>query len=181
MAKAREAEARAKRDAEIAAKEKAQREAREAEEKMRREAEAVVKAREAETKARRDAERGARGAEEKVRREAEAVDKAKAVKAEAKREAKPAAGAGLYKDTVKLAIMPPIDLGQVKQLEERLRQVENLQVVLVSGSLAEDCMIVVSVEKSIPLVDVLKAMPVVERVVASNKKIIVQLKSPTTG
>ncbi len=150
---AREAEEKAKREAEQAAKERAKREAEEAKEKAKREAEEAKTAREAEQKAKREAEQKAkREAEEKIR-------------------------ANLYEGMVKLAIASPVDYGQVRELEGYLRQVQGLRLVLVGGSVEEGVKIVVSAEKPIPLVGILRELPPVEQVVKEGKEIQVTLKA----
>ena len=153
--RAKEAEAKAKKEAE----EKAKREAEEAKEKAKREAEE---------------------AKEKAKKEAEEARRAKEAEAKAKREAEEAkekASTELYKGMVKLAIVSPVDYDQVRELEEYLRQVQDLRLVLVRGSVEEGTKIIVSAEKPIPLVSVLREMPPVEQVVKSGKEIQVTLKT----
>jgi len=79
--------------------------------------------------------------------------------------------------------MPPVDLGQMEKLVECLRQAKSLgvHIVLVGGSVDKDSMIVVSLENPISLINVLRGMPPVERVVKENRKIMVMLKFPTAG
>ena len=78
---------------------------------------------------------------------------------------------------MRLTIVPPIDLGQVRKLEEYLCQVQDLRLVLVGGSVDEGTEIVVSAEKPIPLMDVPREMPPVEQVVKKGKKIEIMLKA----
>jgi len=78
---------------------------------------------------------------------------------------------------MKLAIVSPVDSDQMRKLQEHLRQVQDLRLVLVSGSVDEDIKVVVSTEKPIPLIDILREMPPVERVVKEGKKIQVMLKA----
>jgi len=73
----------------------------------------------------------------------------------------------LYEGKVKLEIASPTELAQLMKFEEHLRQVPSLVVVYVGGSDA-GTEIVVSTEKPIPLVRVLKGMPPVKRVVAED-------------
>ena len=73
--------------------------------------------------------------------------------------------------------MPPVDLGQVGELEEYLRQVQNLRLVLIGGSVEEGSEIVVSAEKPVSLISVLREIPLVERVVKKDKEIQVTLKA----
>jgi len=110
--------------------------------------------------------------------EAKRAKKAEAeAKREAKREAKEATGAKFYQGTVELVIMSPVDLAQMRKLEEYLCQVQDLRLVLVGGSVDEGSKIVVSAEKPIPLIDVIREMPPVEQVVKKGKKIQITLKT----
>ena len=149
----------AKKETERVAEEGAMRETEEAKERAHREAK---EARLAEAKTKREAEKAAN---ERAMREAEETKKAKeAVNAEP------------YRGIVKLTIVSPIDLGQVRKLEECLHQVQDLRLVLVGGSVAEGSEVIVSAEKSIPLIDILREMPPVEQVVKKGKKIQIRLK-----
>ncbi|MCL0090835.1 hypothetical protein M1O13_02430 [Dehalococcoidia bacterium] len=178
--KAREAEKKAKKEAEQATKEKAKREAEEAQEraekakreaeeaqeraeKAKREAEEAKKAREAEKKAKKEAEQAAK---EKARREAKEAKKAR----EAEKKAK-------YEGLAKLAIESPVDYDQMRELEEYLRQVQHLRLVLVGGSVKEGTKILVFAQKPIPLINVLREMPPVEQVVKKDKEIRVTLRA----
>ena len=160
-----------------------------AREKSRQEAEAAKAAKKAQSKAEREAGLAAREkaqreeqeAGEKARQEAEAAKAAKQAQSDTEREARLAAGTELYEGTVTLTIMPPIDLDQMRELEECLRQAESLRLVLVGGSIDEGGMIVLSVERPTPLIDVLRAMPPVEQVVKEDMKLMVRLKSPPVG
>ncbi|MBE9512552.1 MAG: hypothetical protein IMY77_00605 [Chloroflexi bacterium] len=128
----------------------------EAKERAMREAEEAKKAKEAEAKAKKKAEQTA--------------------KETAKRGAKEAVNAEPHRGIVKLTIVSPIDLGQVRKLEECLHQVQDLRLVLIGGSVAEGSEIIISAEKSIPLIDILREMPPVEQVVKKGKKIQIRLK-----
>ena len=126
----------------------------------------------AEKKAKKEAEQAAK---EKAEREArEAKDRAKR---EAEREAEKKVSDELYEGIVELVTASPIDQDQVRELEEYLRQVQNLRLVLIGGSVEEGAKIVVSVEKPMPLVNLLRKMPLVEQVVGKGKKIQVTLKA----
>ena len=161
----REAKEKAKKEAELEAKEKAK---KEAEEKAKKEA------KRAEERARKEAELAAK---ERAKREAEEAKEAKRAEEKAKEAVEPAVGAGLYEGVMELTIVPPIDLGQMENLEKDLRQVENLRLVLVGGSVDEGNKIVVSAEKPIPLLRILGEMPAVEQVVRKGDKIQVTLKA----
>ncbi len=181
---AKEAEEKAKREAKEA-KEKAKREAKESKERIKRkaaEAKEAKQAREAKEKAKREAKE----AKERAKREAAEAKEAKRAEEKAKKEgekrgaeeeAEPAVVTKLYKGVVELTIMPPVDLGQLENLEKDLRQVENLRLVLVGGSVDEGNRIVVSAEEPIPLLRILKEMPAVEQVVRKSGKTQVTLKT----
>jgi len=196
--KARQAEGQARKEAEQEAKEKEKREAEAAKEQARREAEEAKKAKQAEEQSKKEAEREAeeakkaKQAEEQSKKEAEreakerAKREAEAAKEQARREAEAAKkarqaeeerSAELYEGRVKLAIMAPVDLGQLRKLEKCLRQVQDLRLVLVGGSVDEGTTVVVSAEKPIPLIDALREMPPVEQVVKEGGKIRIILKA----
>ncbi|GAJ21556.1 unnamed protein product, partial [marine sediment metagenome] len=60
---------------------------------------------------------------------------------------------------------------------EDLRQVQDLRVVLISGSVDGGSRVIVSVEKPIPLVSIIGEMPPVEQVVKKGKEIQISLKA----
>ena len=95
--------------------------------------------------------------------------------AEEARKAKKAAE--LYEGMVKLAMVSPVDVRQMTNLQEYLCQVQDLRLVWYGSSVEEGAVIVVSAEKPIPLIDVLREMPPVEQVVKNGKKILVMLKA----
>ena len=142
-------------------------ETREAKERVKREAEEARKAKKAAALAKKEAEREAK---ERAKREAEEV------KGKAKGEAEEPVSAELYKGIVKLTIMPPIDIGQVRKLEEYLYQVQDLRLVLVGGSIDEGTEILVSAENPIPLIDALRELPPVDQIVKKGKTIQLTLK-----
>jgi hypothetical protein len=72
--------------------------------------------------------------------------------------------------------VPPVDSGQVRKLEEHLSQVPDLQLVLISGSVAEGTEIIVSTESPIPLLDILRDMPPVAQVTKKGKATQITLK-----
>ena len=171
---ARKAEATARKEAEWAVREKAKREAEEAkkarEAEVRVEKEAELAAKEKAKKETEEAKK-AREAEERAKEEAELAAKEKA-----KREAEEVS-AELHEGMVELVILSPIDLGQMKKLEEALRQVQDLRLLLIGGSLDEGIKIVISAGKPIPLVSILREMPPVEQVVKKGKEIQVSLRA----
>ena len=122
------------------------------------------------------AKREVKAAKERAKREAEEAKKAEEAEKKAKRETEEKVSAELYEGTVKLTIVSPVDYKQMRKLEEYLRQVQNLRLVLVGGSVEEGTKIVVSAEKPIPLVSVLREIPSVEQVVKKEKEIQITLK-----
>jgi len=170
----RAAKEKAKREAELAAKERVKMEAKETREKAKREAEEAKEAKRAEEKAKKEAELEAK---ERANREAEEAKEAKRAEEKTKEAVELEVDAGLYEGVMELTIVPPIDLGQMENLEKDLRQVENLRLVLVGGSVDEGNKIVVSAEKPIPLLRILGEMPAVEQVVRKGDKIQVTLKA----
>jgi hypothetical protein len=87
----------------------------------------------------------------------------------------------LYQGVVKLVIVSPVDADHMSKLEEILCKVPNLRLVLTGGSFEEGFGIVVSAEKPIPLLTILRAIPSVEQadkqVVKKEKVIQVKLKA----
>ena len=88
----------------------------------------------------------------------ERVESKEAAKREAV-EVKRAVGAELDKGMLELAIAPTADLGQMRELEECLCRVQDLRVLSVGGSADEGNRIVVSIEKPMPLTNVLREIP----------------------
>ena len=130
-------------------------------------------AKQAEKKARKEAEQAAK---ERAKREAKEAKRAEKAEKKVRKEAEQVS-AELYEGIVKLAIASPVDYEQMKELNEYLRQVQDLRLVLVEGSVEEGTKIVVSAEKPILLVNVLRGIPPVEQVVKKGKEIQVTLKA----
>ena len=193
----REAEeaGKAKRDAEREDKERAKRWADEikrskkqaelkAKKKTKREAEEDRKAERAEARIKRVPETEDEEAK-RAKREAEEDRKAKRAEAKVERvlekeaevETSEAAGDELYQGVVKLILILPIALSQMRKLEEALHRVEGLRLEAISGSVEGGSGIIVSVENPIPLVDILKGMPSVAEAVRQGKDIRVVLKT----
>ena len=96
--------------------------------------------------------------EEKQAKEAQqqAEKQASKTEEETKRKDEEVAGLELYEGMVQLKIVAPVDLGQVRKLQEHLHQVQDLDLVLVGGSVNEGTVIVVSVARPIPLINILR-------------------------
>ena len=78
-----------------------------------------------------------------------------------------------------MSIMHPVDFILLRKLEECLRQVPDLRLVMVGGSVDQDTTIVVFAEKPLLLVDLLKEMPPVEQVITEDERIQVILRTVT--
>ncbi len=119
-----------------------------------------------------------REAKERVRRETEEAREGELV-TEPAAKAKEAEEVStlLYEGTIDLVIMPPVGVLQIKNLEEKLRLIQNLRVVLTGGSVDEPIRIVVSAEQPIPLIDVLSQIPIVDQVTKEGKEIQILLKA----
>jgi chemotaxis protein histidine kinase CheA len=189
---AKEAEERTKREVEEVkeakqakgAKEKTKAEAKEAKEKAKREAEKAKQAKRAKEASEKAKKEEAKAKQAKQAKEAKEKAKkaAKEAREKAKKEAKeeelePAATAKLYEGAVELAIVPPIDLAQMENLAKGLSQVENLRLILVGGSVDRGSRIIVSAEEPVPLLSILREMPVVEQVDRKGAEIQVRLKA----
>ena len=180
------AEREAEKEAKQVVKEREKREAEEAKERVKREAEEAKKAQQ---EAREREKREAEEAKERVKREAEEAKKAQEdarerekreaeeAKDRAKKEVEGVAGARLYEGRIRLSIMSPVDFRRLRKLEECLREVPDLRLAMVGGSVDEGTTIVVFTEKPLPLVKLLKEMPPVEQVIEEDKRIQVKLRA----
>lgn len=83
----------------------------------------------------------------------------------------------LFSGTITLNIMPPIDLTQFKNFEEALKQIPEMRLILIGGSMNEGNEIIASAESPIPLLSILKDLPGVAEVNKKGKSIQVTLKS----
>ena len=78
---------------------------------------------------------------------------------------------------MKLVVVSPMNSHQLREVQRHLRQVENLRLVMVGGSTGEGAQIIVSADEPIPLVGVLRKMPITEQVVKKDKEIQITLSS----
>lgn len=151
-----------KRVAERIAREQAKRDRWEAEIRAKQEAE-VIKEREKEEK------RAAKGkVKTKAKQEAEAQEH---------EETGEQVSAGLYEGKVLLSVMSPVAFGRLRMLEDGLRQVPNLSVVLVGGSVDKGTTITVSARAPIPLMEILRELPHVEQVSKDGKRVRIRLRT----
>ena len=83
----------------------------------------------------------------------------------------------LFNGIITLNVMPPIDLNQFKNFEEAIKQIPELRLVLIGGSMDEGNEVIVSAESPIPLLSILKDLPSVAEVNKKGKSTQVTLKS----
>jgi alanyl-tRNA synthetase len=116
-----------------------------------------------------------KAAEAKKAKETEA--QAKKAEKKAKAEGKKTKNAEVPKVLVTLSIVPPVDSGQIKSLEEALHESPDLQLVVVSGSATNGTEMVISAENSLPIVDILTNISPIAQVTKKGKTFQVTLKS----
>jgi hypothetical protein len=86
-------------------------------------------------------------------------------------------GPDLYSGTVKLMIVGHADHIMLKKFQERLEQINDFRVKLVSSSVDEGTTIKIQADKSVPLIGPLSELELVDRVSRiSRKEIEVALK-----
>jgi hypothetical protein len=74
----------------------------------------------------------------------------------------------LYDGTVELKVSSNTNLEQIIQLHSRLKSIRQLRVSNVYGSVDKDVTIRLSLEKPMPLLNTLKDMPEIEKVIEKN-------------
>jgi hypothetical protein len=136
---------------------------------------------EMETEEANQAKNEAKEAKEQAKREAEEAKQAKKAVAQAGKatavKTEKGTDSELYKGEIKLAVMPPVDPGQFRKLEEHLSQVNDLSLVLIGGSATEGTEIIVSADNPLPLLDILREMPPVAEVTKKGKIPHITLKT----
>jgi len=166
------ADKKAEKEAKKAAKEKAKKDAIEAKERAKREAEEAKIARKEEKKAEKEAKKAAKEKDVKgvedinITTTDETVKKNKTKKTSNK----------LYKGEVKLLILPPVDSKILKELEGDLRNTKGLKILLIGGTADGGMQIVLSTEKPVPILNILKKNPQVENVNSNEDTIYISLK-----
>ena len=88
----------------------------------------------------------------------------------------PDVGGELYKGDIKLAVESSADFKVTNQFKKCLRTTESLRIGMDSWSEDEGIIIIVSVQKPIPLGSILSQMSIVERVNEKSDNIAVVLK-----
>ncbi|MFC2041099.1 response regulator [Chloroflexota bacterium] len=171
---------RSRKEAEQQAEDQAKGEAEEAQ-KLKETQE--IKRRKDEEARKREGKEAERKAEEQVKGEAEEARKLKETQETKRRLGKDTRetmqnnGPELYSGSVQIVVSFTGDFRQVRQFQERLGQLENLEIVMSGGSSAEPSIITVSAQKPMPLIRTLNEMPMVERVYKTGEKIVVVLKA----
>jgi DNA-binding response OmpR family regulator len=69
----------------------------------------------------------------------------------------------LQNDVVELTISPAVNLEQIMQFQSRLNSIRQLKVLDIHGSVEKDVIIRLSLENPVPLLDILKTMPEIEK------------------
>ncbi len=181
----RQAEAWTKKET---AKEKAKREKKEARERARREAEEARAKKETATAAKQKATGDVENTESNEKEPPqEAVETGNELPVQITPEDRPTGeteaplpaakpvSPDLQGGTVKLVVAPPVHISQIKKLEQDLQQTPGIRLLL-TGGMMDTATIVISLEKPIPLTDILKEMPGVEQVVKRGPIINITLK-----
>ncbi len=83
----------------------------------------------------------------------------------------------LYQGRVELEIAAPIDFVQMVKLQAHLYEVPELGLVSVGGSADGDTAIVLVADKPLPLLSILKQMPLIKNVAKKQKNIRVALEA----
>ncbi len=76
-----------------------------------------------------------------------------------------------------LNIASPVGFAQLDILKQALFKVEDLRVVMVSGAVGEGSRVFISAEEPLPLINILRGIPVVEEVTGKGDQIEVRLKA----
>jgi len=87
-------------------------------------------------------------------------------------------GSKIHDETVQLVLPLSASPGQLAQFKEYLEKVEDLTIVMVSGSTDEGSIITVSSPKSTDLVRILNQIPAVENARRKGGDIVIKLKPP---
>jgi hypothetical protein len=171
--------------AKLAAKDEAKRIIAEAE---KAEKEAKIKAKEIIT----EAEKAKLAAKQRAKMETEEAKRAREFERWAKERVNPAIkektktkqaetieqtkGAGICEGVVRI-LVSGVNSRQFKKLEDNLRLIEDLDILVIGGSVAVGTEFIVSADKPIPLVNALEEMQFVERVTEHGKTIQVTLRA----
>ena len=123
--------------------------------------------------------------QEKVEREAAAARQAekaieeKAIVAQEKAKSEEVAPAiRIYKGKVRLNLIRPVSVSQIKQCEEFLAALPNVQVVSTGGSASEGPEIVISVKKPLPLGEIISNNQLINKILSKGKRLEIIMNVP---
>ena len=86
-----------------------------------------------------------------------------------KKTQKTTASSELVSGIISLNIAHPTTPAKLKELEEEIKQVPELKIVLIGGAIDEGTEIIVSADNPIPLVEILSSLPSVSEVSKKSK------------
>jgi len=91
----------------------------------------------------------------------------------------------LHNDVIELTISPAVNLEQIMQFQSRLNSIRQLKVLDINGSVEKDVIIRLSLENPVPLLDILKTMPEIEKVAETleegNRMPSSSIREPSRG
>lgn len=86
----------------------------------------------------------------------------------------------IYEGDIRLVVPLTVDVEEVRLFRKHLQKVENLKIISVGGSEEEGHIILISLQKPVALIRIIKEMPLIENVNKNGKGIIVTLKNPSS-
>lgn len=87
----------------------------------------------------------------------------------------------MYKGEVRLLITSPVAFEQVITFKEAIKRIENLQLLLIGGSLDKETTMLISIQEPMPLLRILGEMPIVAKVDKKDGDTVVTLKPKVVG
>ncbi|MDD4874656.1 MAG: hypothetical protein PHE15_06770 [Dehalococcoidales bacterium] len=81
----------------------------------------------------------------------------------------------LYKGMIKVIVGLPTEPFKIKTLGDKLKDIENLRVLVISGCMGKNTEITLSLNEYLPLVDILDSMPEVNDITIKGKDIFLTL------
>ena len=119
----------------------------------------------------------------KLRKQTERPEDTRAVNVNQEKKEQDEKGAGemlsgeLFRGIVHLEVLPPVNAKQLIRIKEMIEQSPDTKIVLFGGSVKNGAEIVLSIEKSMRLGELLMDMPIVDKVEKHWKKIAIYLNS----
>jgi hypothetical protein len=104
-----------------------------------------------------------------------------ALKEDKKATVKDKGKSALYKGMMKVFINAPAEPLKIKALGEKLNDIENLRVLVISGGMGKNTEVTLSLNEDMPLIDILNSIPEVAGVTIKGKDIQLTLNQDTTG